>query len=129
MAIISHGIDLVEVQRIERMLQEHGDRFVRRVFTEGERAYAESAEGGRGERYAARFACKEAVFKALGTGWGQGVGWSDIDVVRNADGQPGLRISGGAADRARTLGITSWLLSITHTAGLAMASVIATDEV
>ena len=128
MAVLSHGVDLVEVERIERMLQAHGDRFINRVFTEGEQAYAESGPGLRAERYAARFACKEAVFKVLGTGWGQGVSWSDVDVVRDPGGQPRIHVSGVASKRAQTMGVQSWFVSITHTGGQAMASVIATDE-
>ena len=128
MAILSHGVDLVEVARIERMLESHGDRFIQRVFTDGEQAYAESGAGGRAERYAARFACKEAVFKVLGTGWGQGVAWSDVDVLRTASGQPEIKVSGVAAERARGLGVKSWFVSITHTGGLALASVIASDQ-
>ncbi len=121
-----HGVDLVEVSRIQEMLESHGDRFTARVFTEGEQTYAESAGSGRAERYAARFACKEAVFKVLGTGWGQGVAWTDIDVVRTASGRPELCVAGVAAERARELGVRAWSVSITHTAGLAFASVIAT---
>ena len=123
-----HGVDLVEVSRIKQMLESHGDRFTERVFTDGEQAYAESAGPGRAERYAARFACKEAVFKVLGTGWGQGVAWTDVDVTRAASGQPGLRLAGVAAERARELGVESWVVSITHTAGLAFASIIATGS-
>lgn len=128
MSILAHGVDLVEVSRIERMLESHGDRFVDRVFTKGEQAYAESGSAGRAERYAARFACKEAVFKVLGTGWGQGVAWSDVDVSKTPAGQPEITVSGVAADRARALGVRSWFVSITHTGGLAMASVIASDQ-
>ncbi|MEE2718929.1 MAG: holo-ACP synthase [Planctomycetota bacterium] len=128
MSILLHGVDLVQVSRIEEMLEAHGDRFTARVFTEGEQAYAESAGSGRAERYAARFACKEAVFKVLGTGWGQGVAWTDVDVVRTASGRPELRVGGVAAERARELGVQSWVVSITHTAGLALASVVATGS-
>ena len=126
MSIMLHGVDLVEVSRIEQMLESHGDRFTARVFTDGEQSYAESAGSGRAERYAARFACKEAVFKVLGTGWGQGVAWTDVDVVRTASGRPELCVGGVAAERARELGVDEWIVSITHTAGLALASVIAT---
>ena len=94
MAILSHGVDLVDVQRIEHMLESHGERFTDRVFTAGERSYADAGGQQRAERYAARFACKEAVFKVLGTGWGQGVSWSEVDVSRNADGKPGIEVTG-----------------------------------
>lgn len=128
MAILSHGVDLVDVQRIEHMLESHGERFTDRVFTAGERSYADAGGQQRAERYAARFACKEAVFKVLGTGWGQGVSWSEVDVSRNADGKPGIEVTGIAAQKAELLGIREWFVSISHTAGQAMASVIAAGE-
>ena len=126
MSVVGHGIDLVDVHRVERMIAEHGDRFLDRVFTAGERAYAENGGTRRSERYAARFACKEAVFKVLGTGWGQGVSWSEVDVLRDAHGQPSLQVTGVVEDKASAMGIEHWFLSISHTDGQAMASVIAT---
>lgn len=128
MSIIGHGIDLVEIERIERMRVDHGSTFLDRCFTEGEQAYAESAPRVRAERYAARFAVKEAVLKAFGTGLREGIAWTDMDVVRNDLGAPSLVLTGEAGDFAATLGITSWRVSISHTAELAMASVIAVGD-
>jgi holo-[acyl-carrier protein] synthase len=125
MAIIGHGIDVVEVARIERMLREHGDRFVTRCFTVAERSYADRAARRRAEHYAARFACKEAVLKAMGTGWRDGIEWTDIEVVREGSGQPRVRLSGRAAEIADELGITRWHVSLSHINELAMASAIA----
>jgi holo-[acyl-carrier protein] synthase len=127
MRIIAHGIDAVEVSRIESLLEEHGERFVDRCFSDVERAYADSGPTMRAQRYAARFACKEAVMKALGTGWTGGVSWRDIEVVREPTGQPRLRLSGRCAELAASLNISHWHLSITHTPTLALASVMATD--
>ncbi|MEE3001488.1 MAG: holo-ACP synthase [Planctomycetota bacterium] len=128
MNVVAHGVDLVEVARIERMIDQHGDRFLDRVFTAGERSYADAAGPGRSERYAARFACKEAVFKVLGTGWGEGVSWSEVDVLKDARGCPSIKVHGVVSDKALSMGIQNWLVSITHTQGQAMASVIATGE-
>jgi len=128
MRIIGHGIDLVEIARIERMLEDHGDRFVTRCFTSDEQAYAEASAAVRGERYAARFAAKEAVLKALGTGLRDGIEWTDIEVARNAAGAPSAVLGGRAEEIARTLGIEAWSLSLSHAGGLAMASAIASGD-
>ena len=105
MQIIGHGVDLVDIARIETMLAEHGRRFVQRCFTEREQQYAEASRRHRAQRYAARFACKEAVLKALGTGWRDGIAWRDVEVVR-VDGErvlvatglsPGERVCASAA--------------------------------
>ena len=124
MAIIGHGIDAVEIDRIGRLLDRQGERFRERCFTEGERAYADSSRRSV-EHYAARFAAKEAVMKALGTGWARGVGWTEIEVVREDSGRPGVRLSGVAAKIAGGLGIERWTLSLTHTGSIAVASAIA----
>jgi holo-[acyl-carrier protein] synthase len=123
--VLGHGVDLVEVARIARMLQEHGDRFRERVFTEIERDYAEAGGRRSAERYAARFAAKEAAFKAVGTGWRSGIAWIDAEVVHGADGAPTLRVHGQLAEAARERGIEAWRISITHTDHLALASVLA----
>ena len=125
MNIIGHGIDLVEIDRIERMREEHGQAFLDRCFTSGEQAYAESAPRVRAERYAARFAAKESILKAFGTGLREGIAWIDMDVTRNDLGAPSIRLTGEAATLAARMGITEWRISLTHTADLAMASVIA----
>lgn len=125
MAIVGHGVDLVETSRIREMATEHGTRFLDRVFTPDEQAYARLAGRREGERLAARFAAKEAVLKALGTGWRNGIAWTDIEVKPEPSGQPIVRLSGKAAEIARDLGIRRWHLSLTHTDTHAMASAIA----
>ena len=122
--IRSNGIDLVEVARIERMLAQHGEHFLGRVYTSGERAYC-MAKAVPGPSLAARFAAKEAVMKCLGTGWSDGVGFSQIEVVRDARGAPSLVLHGRALQRANELGIARWHLSLTHTTHGALAFAIA----
>lgn len=124
MRIVGHGVDIVDIGRIERLLAEHGERFLTRVFTPAERAYA-LGRARAGEHLAARFAAKEAVFKALGTGWGRGVAWSDVGVEHDAEGRPMLVLTGRAAQAARERGAARWWLSLSHTHETAMASVIA----
>ncbi len=121
--IVGTGIDIAEVPRIAEAIQRHGQRFLQRVFTEGEIAYCDS-KANRVERYAARFAAKEAGMKALGTGWNHGVRWRDIEVSRQPGGRPTLAFHGKAAEFASKLGTTNVALSITHTAEQAMAQVI-----
>lgn len=122
-----HGVDLVEVERIEAMLADHGDRFVERVFTSAEQRDADAGGRRRAEHYAARFAAKEAVFKALGTGWSGGIDWRDVGVVRLPGGQPTVCINGEAARVAQAKGIEAWALSLTHTSSHAMASVVGSE--
>ncbi len=121
--IVGTGIDIAEVPRIREVIERHGQRFLNRVFTEGEIQYCES-KANRVERYAARFAAKEAGMKAIGTGWNQGVRWRDIEVARKPGGRPTLLFHGKAAEFASRLGATNIALSITHTAEHAMAQVI-----
>ena len=129
MRIIGHGVDIVEVARVARMLEEHGERFAERVFAAAERVYADAVTAPRREeRYAARFAAKEAAMKALGVGWTRGVGWTDIAVDHDPDGRPRLMVSGAFADLARSRGVTTWWLSLSHTGGYAVASVIAAAD-
>lgn len=118
------GIDLVDVPRIRDLLSRHGERFTERTFTAAERAYCESCADP-AMHFAARFAAKEAAAKALGTGlWAQGVDWRDIEVTREDSGKPGLLLHGGAKAHADGQGVTSILISLTHTKDLAMAQVI-----
>ncbi len=128
MSVIGHGIDLVETRRIAAMLEEHGERFKQRCFTEAEQGYAEEGKKRRAERYAARFACKEAVLKALGTGLRDGIAWTDIEVVREPSGRPRVELSGRCEEVARELGIRRWVVSLSHAGdedgGYASASVI-----
>jgi holo-[acyl-carrier protein] synthase len=121
--IVGSGVDLCEVPRIESAIARHGQRFLQRVFTGSEIAYAES-KANRFERYAARFAAKEAGMKALGTGWRGGIRWHDFEVANLSSGRPTLRFHGKAAEIAEKLGVRSVALSITHTAGQALAMVI-----
>jgi holo-[acyl-carrier protein] synthase len=122
--IVGTGIDLCEVERIKKAIcSSHGRRFMERVFTEREIAYSER-KANRYERYAARFAAKEAGMKALGTGWRGGLGWRDLEVANLASGRPTLILHGRAAEIAGKLGVRNIALSLTHTAEQAMAMVI-----
>jgi len=117
-------VDVVEVDRIAQMLDRHGDRFLERCFTTGERDYAIQARRTT-EHLAGRFAAKEAALKAIRTGWRSGISWTDVEVVIEASGAPRLEVTGRAAEIAAGLGIRSWHVSISHTEALAIASVIA----
>ncbi len=114
MAIVGHGVDIVSNARIARMLAEHGDVFLSRCFTARERGYCDSHKQ-RVERYAARFAAKEAVVKALGTGLRGQMAWTDMEVLPDALGKPMLTLSGETARMAEAQGITSWHISLSHT--------------
>src|SRR6202035_4200682 len=121
--IVGTGIDIAEVPRIAQALARHGDRFLHRVFTEGERRYCDS-KANRMERYAARFAAKEAAMKALGTGWNHGVRWRDCEIVRMPGGRPTIAFHGQASEFAARLGVRNTALSISHTEEQAIAQVI-----
>jgi len=121
--IVGTGVDLCEVGRIEEAIGRHGARILNRVFTEREVAYSER-KANRFERYAARFAAKEAGMKALGTGWRGGLGWRDLEVTNLPSGRPTLTFHGKAAEIAQKLGVRNVSLSLTHTADQAMALVI-----
>lgn len=125
--MITVGIDLVEVARVQQAVERWGERFLRRVFTPAEIAYC----AGRPTSLAARFAAKEAVSKALGTGWAPQapheagwISWTEIEVVRRESGEPGLRLSGKALARAEALGIQGWRISLSHTEAYAVAMVV-----
>lgn len=124
---LAHGIDLVEVARIAAMCDDHPDKFVERCFTAGERAYCLGRKR-QAEHLAARFAAKEAVLKALGTGLANGLLWTDIEVTRDAEGAPGIRLHGRAVEIAAGRGIRSWLVSLSHTETNAIASVIGVGD-
>lgn len=124
MHIIGHGIDMVETARIAEMLKDHGVRFLDRCFTQGERDYVAANPARQAEHLAGRFAAKEAILKVLGTGWSNGIAWTEAEVVREASGRPTVRLHGRCAQVAAGLGITQWHLSITHTGAYAMASAI-----
>ena len=121
--ILGTGVDIAEVPRIRASIARFGDRFLHRIFTEGEIRYCE-AKAGRFESYAARFAAKEAGMKALGTGWNHGVRWRDIEVVRPKGQRPTIQFHGQAATIAARLGAKNIALSLTHTADQALAHVI-----
>ena len=124
--ILGIGTDLAEVPRIRRSIENYGDRFLQRVYTEREREYA-SRKANAAERFAARFAAKEAGMKAIGTGLRRGITWKDFEVVNEASGRPTLRLSGVAAQIAERLGVRRISLSLTHTAEMAFAVVVLED--
>ena len=121
--IVGTGIDIAEVPRIRRAIERFGDRFLHRIFTAGEMRYCDS-KANRMERYAPRFAAKEAAMKALGTGWNHGVRWRDCEVTRLPGGRPTMAFHGVAAEFATRLGVKNAALSISHTAEQAIAQVI-----
>jgi holo-[acyl-carrier protein] synthase len=121
--IVGTGIDIAEVPRIAEAIARFGDRFLHKIFTEGEVRYCES-KANRVERFAARFAAKEAAMKALGTGWNHGVRFRDVEVSRQPGGRPTLIFHGKAAEFAAKLGATNVALSLSHTAEQAIAQVI-----
>jgi holo-[acyl-carrier protein] synthase len=121
--IVGTGIDIAEVPRIRQSIERFGARFLRRVFTEGEMRYCDS-KANRAERYAARFAAKEAAMKALGTGWNHGVRWRDCEVVRKPGARPTIQFHGKAGEFAVRLGVKNTALSISHTQEQAIAQVI-----
>jgi len=106
------------------MIQRHGKRFINRIFTTDEQAYAEKNRN-RVEKYAGRFAAKEAVLKLIGTGWRGKIAWTDIEVINNNSGQPQVTLDGEVKKIADKLGISQISISITHTANFAIASVVA----
>lgn len=121
--IVGTGIDIVEVPRVAAAIERFGQRFLDRIFTENEILYCNS-KANRVERYAARFAAKEAGMKALGTGWNFGVRWRDVEVRRQPGGRPTIAFHGKAAEFASRMGVTNVALSLTHTVAQAMAQVI-----
>ncbi|MFN7936841.1 MAG: holo-[acyl-carrier-protein] synthase [Bryobacteraceae bacterium] len=124
--ILGTGIDLAEVGRIREAVERYGERFVQRIYTPVEIAYVER-KANKFERFAARFAAKEAGMKAIGTGWRKGVRWQDFEVVNLPGGRPTLRLHGVAAEVAAGMGVKRIHLSLTHTAEQGMAFVILED--
>ena len=127
MEIVAHGIDLVDCPRIEAMVERHGRRFIERVFTASEQAYAEANKNGT-EKLAGRFAAKEAILKLMGTGWRGKIAWTDVEVINNSSGQPEVTLSGEVEKIAGKLGIKHISVSITHTANFAIASAVALTQ-
>lgn len=124
--ILGMGVDLAEVNRVQRSVDRYGERFLSRIYTATERSYS-MRKRNYAERLAARFAAKEAAMKAIGTGWRHGVTWKDFEVVNEQGGRPTLRLSGVATEFARKLGVKRISLSMTHTAGMALATVVLED--
>ena len=123
--VIGTGVDIAEVARLERALSgPAGPRVRDRLFTASEQSYCEARGRGRIESYTARFAAKEATLKVLGTGPGSAAGWTEIEVLRNADGPPRLILHGAAARTARARGVERLVLSLSHAGGLAVAFVV-----
>ena len=124
MNILGIGTDIIECLRIAQMIERHGELFLNRVYTPHEIEYC-SARKAANQHYAGRFAVKEAVMKALGTGWTRGVRWVDIEVVRSPGGPPELVLHGETKAIAAARGIDRWHVTITHDAGIAAAVVVA----
>jgi len=124
---IGIGVDVIEIERMEAVIRKRGDRFLERIFTAGEIAYC------RGKRnaafsFAARFAAKEAAFKALGTGWARGVTWKDVEIVRIPPGPPQIRLRGKALRFAERKQIRQWHVSLSHIRDIAIAFVVADER-
>ena len=124
--IVGTGVDLAEVPRIQASIERFGEKFIHRIYTPREIAYVER-KANKFERYAARFAAKEAGMKAIGTGWRRGVTWQDFEVANLPTGKPTLLLHGVAAKFAQRLGVKNVSLSLTHTRELGMAHVILED--
>jgi holo-[acyl-carrier protein] synthase len=124
--IVGTGIDIIEVPRVAASIARFGERFLRRIYTEAEVRYC-LAKHNAPERFAARFAAKEAALKAIGTGWRQGVAWREVEVGREPGGRPTILFHGRAAQHAARLGMRRASLSLTHTAEHAIAQVILED--
>jgi holo-[acyl-carrier protein] synthase len=124
MPILGHGIDIVETSRIKRLVEQHGQHFLDRCFTESEQAYCALNEKRYYEHLAGRFAAKEAVLKVLGTGWRGGIAWTDVEIIRESTGQPKITLTGECKRIAKDLGISRWHVSISHIETHATASAI-----
>ena len=118
--MIFTGVDLVEVPRVKRMIEKYGDRFVQRVFTKSEIEYCKDKKR-KYEHFAARFAAKEAVLKLVGTGLVKGTSWADVEIGRGKNGKPSVMTKGNVSKKIKTLGINQISISLSHTAGYAIA--------
>jgi holo-[acyl-carrier protein] synthase len=127
MQILGTGIDIVECLRIARMIDEHGELFITRVYTDAEIEYCSTRKAAT-QHYAGRWAAKEAVLKALGTGWRRGISWRDIEVLNDSHGAPFVVLQAGARDVCETAGIRQMHLSISHCRSHAVAYAIAEGE-
>lgn len=128
MEIIGTGIDIIECARVGKMIERHGEYFIERVFTKREIAYCQGHHRGAMERFAGRFAAKEAILKALGTGWKKGISWLDMEVVNDASGRPVVALGGGARELAIRSKVHDIQISISHCRTYATAMAIATGD-
>lgn len=124
MEIVGIGTDIVECLRIGRMIEQHGELFLTRVYTEREIRYCQARKHAT-EHFAGRWAAKEAILKCLGTGWSKGVAWTDLEIRNDPHGKPQVMICGGAKDRAQQLRISDILISISHCRAYATATAVA----
>ena len=125
MRILGIGTDITECERIARMIERHPDSFVRRVFTDAEIAYCSRGKRQSAEHYTGRWAAKEAILKALGTGWSSGITWRDIEILNEPGGKPFVKLTGAAAEIARDQGISEIQISISHCMSHAVAFAVA----
>jgi len=127
MNVVAHGVDLVDCKRLAEAIERHGERFLNRIYTRNELAYCRGRKREL-EHLAGRFAAKEAVLKVLGTGWKDGIAWTDIEVVNTPSGRPIVKLSGQCRLIADQQGLSSILVSISHIDTHAIASAIASAE-
>jgi holo-[acyl-carrier protein] synthase len=127
MEIVGIGTDIVECVRIARMIEEHGELFLNRVYTEREIRYCQGRKHAT-EHFAGRWAAKEAILKCLGSGWRRGVCWTDMEIRNDATGQPRVHVCGGAKEQAQSLRIADILISISHCRAYATAHAVAIRE-
>ena len=127
MNVVAHGVDLVDCKRLAEAIGRHGERFLNRIYTENELAYCRGRKREL-EHLAGRFAAKEAVLKVLGTGWKDGIAWTDIEVVNTPSGRPVVKLTGQCRLIADQQGLSSILVSISHIDTHAIASAIASSE-
>ena len=127
MEIVGLGTDIVECVRIRKMIEQHGELFLQRVYTDREIRYCQARRQAT-EHFAGRWAAKEAVLKALGTGWRRGISWRDVEIRNDASGQPRIAVRGEAKEIAKKLRLTDVLVTISHCRTLAVAQAIAIRE-
>lgn len=125
---LSCGIDIIEIKRIKKAIDDNKEKFLSKVFAPAEIEYCEARSAAKFQHYAARFAAKEAVAKALGVGFSQGIWWTDIEVVRDDNGRPSVRLYGDAEKMAEKIGVTSLSLSLSHCHDFAVANAVCTIQ-
>lgn len=124
MSIVGHGIDIVETARVKKLVETHGQHFLDRCFTPAEQAYCAKNKKRYYEHLCGRFAAKEAILKAMGTGWRKGIAWTDVEILNAPSGQPHLTLTGECEKLAAEMGIDRWMISISHIETHATASAI-----